>query len=334
MRLSATGSKGIDRVSKIVGYKFSPATWPRIAERLPHTTMDSLTRKSVNLLEAAGVWIVAILFVFGQTHASQLHAQSPSDENSKLPEFEVVSIRGHEPGYWPTFERKQFTPSGFNWINALPQAIIVYAYDLRDPKLGPNLIPGAPKWIRSEWYDIQSKLSDSDMKTWNKLSASQRDAYQRQLLQSMLADRFKLKAHLVSKESLAYELVVAKTGLKNLKQASPDENEGVDWVDAGYGQYHHVPLDALVRLLKMQENCPIIDKTGLTGRYDFELRWERNPESLPPPGTSSVPSAPTNNVNRPSIFTALQEHLGLKLVPIKAPLESIVIDHIEEPSPN
>ena len=176
--------------------------------------------------------------------------------------------------------------------------------------------------------------SDSDIKTLNKLSASQRDEYQRQLLQSVPANRFKLKAHLVSKESLAYKLVVAKTGLKNLKQPSPDENEGLDWVGAGYGQYHYVLLDALVMPSKMQENCPIIDQTGLTRRYDFELKWERNPESLPPPGTSRVASAPTSDVNRPSIFTAFQEQLSLKLVPIKAQLESIVIDQIEKPSPN
>jgi len=296
--------------------------------------MNSLARKIVNLLGTAGVWIVTIAFVLGQTHSFQLRAQSPADNNTRRPSFEVVSIRGHEPGYWPTFERREFTPNGFDWLNALPQAIIVYAYDLRDPKLGPDLIPGAPKWIRTEWYDIHATLSDCDIKTLNKLSAPQRDAYQRQLLQSMLVDRFKIKARLISTESLAYELVVATSSPKKLKQALPDENPGVDWVDAGYGQYHGVPIDALVMLLKMQENCPIIDKTGLTGRYDFELKWERNPETMPPPGTSSVPSAPSNDLPRPSIFTALKEQLGLKLVPIEAPLENIVIDHIEKPSPN
>jgi uncharacterized protein (TIGR03435 family) len=251
-----------------------------------------------------------------------------------LPSFEVVSIRGHQTGYWPTFERREFSSDGFNWINAQPQAIIVYAFHLRDPNLGPNLIPGAPKWIRSEWYDIRARLSESDIKTLAKLTSEERDAFHRQLLQSMLADRFKLKAHLVSKESLAYELVVTKRGPKNLKQASSSETPHVDWVDAGYGQYHGVPLDALVMLLKMQENCPVLDKTGMTGTYDFELKWDRNPETMPPAAVSTVSPAPSGEASRPSIFTALQEQLGLKLIPIRSPLESIVIDRIEKPSPN
>lgn len=289
--------------------------------------------KTVSLKTTSGL-VIAILFLLGQCFSSRCQAQSKADERAVLPSFEVVSIRGHQPGYWPTFERREFTSDGFNWINAQPQGIIVYAFDLHDPKLGPNLIPGAPKWIRSEWYDIRARLSDSDIKTLAKLTSQERDAFHRQLLQSILAERFKLKAHLVSKDSLAYELVVAKSGPKNLKHASPSESPHVDWVDAGYGQYHGVPLDALVMLLKMQEDCPVVDKTGLTGNYDFELKWDRNPETMPPAGTSTVPAAPSEDASRPSIFTALLEQLGLKLVPIRAPLDSIVIDYIEKPSPN
>lgn len=266
-------------------------------------------------------------------------AQSPvlsSDEAVKaaLPSFEVVSIRGHEPGYWPSSERRGFTRDGFEWLSPHVQDIIVYAYDLRDPKLGPNLIPGAPKWIHSDWYGIRAKLSAADIEKMSKLNARQLDAYQRKLLQSLLIDRFKLKAHLVVKPSLAYELVITKKGLKNIREANVGESAGIDWVDAGYGQYHAVPLDALVRLLQMQEDCPVIDKTGLKSHYDFELKWERAPETMPPPGTSVVQSVPSGEPLRPSIFKALEEQLGLKLVPIKRPLESIVIDHIEKPSPN
>jgi bla regulator protein blaR1 len=78
----------------------------------------------------------------------------------------------------------------------------------------------------------------------------------------------------------------------------------------------------------------VVDKTGLTGKYDFELKWDRNPATMPPAGTSVVPAAPSEDASRASIFTALQEQLGLKLIPIKSQLESIVIDHIEKPSAN
>ena len=251
-----------------------------------------------------------------------------------LPSFEVASIRAHEAGYWPTFERRQFSSDRLIWLNTQAQGIIVYAYHLQDPKLGPNLIPGAPKWIRSDWYDIRAKLSAADVEKMSKLDVHQRDAYQRELVRSLLAERFKFRAHLISKPSLTYELVVAKNGPKNIRESGPAESPHVDWVDAGYGQYHSTSLDALVMLLKMQENCPVVDKTGLKGIYDFELKWERAPETTSPPGTGMVPAAPSGDPARPSLFKALEEQLGLKLIPIKAPIESIVIDHIEKPSPN
>lgn len=265
--------------------------------------------------------------------AEQLPTTTPEKSPEKLPAFEVVSIRAHEPGYWPSFERREFTADGLTWLNTQAQGLIVFAYNLRDPKLGPNLIPGAPKWIRSDWYDIRARLSAQDAETMARLNSQDKERFQRQLLRSVLLDRFKLKAHLVSKPSLSYELVIAKRGIK-IKEARPGESSGIDWIDAGDGLYHAVPLDALVMLLQMQENCPVIDKTGLKGKYDFELKWERAPETMPAPGTSIVPVAPAGEPSRPSIFKALEEELGLKLIPMRAPIENIVIDHIEKPSPN
>src|SRR3569833_2895141 len=148
--------------------------------------------------------------------------------------------------------------------------MIVYAFDLHDPKLGPTLIPGAPKWIHSDWYDIRAKLSEADIEKMSKLHGSQLDASQRSLLKSVLLDRFKLRANLITRPSLAYELIVAKNGPKIIKESSAGETEGIEWVDAGYGRYHAVSLDALIMMLQMQENCPVFDKTGLRGRYDFE----------------------------------------------------------------
>ena len=296
--------------------------------------------KPLNLIGWFGsgqIFRIGLICLFGM--ASHGHAQtiksatpaSPANLTTR-PVFEVVSIRTHEPGYWPTFERKEFAADGFTWFNTQAQGIIVYAYDLRDPKLGPNPIPGAPKWIRSDWYDIRARLSQSDSEKMKGLNAKDRDAFQRQLLQMVLNDRFNLKAHFVSKLSLGYELVAARKGPK-IRVASPNETSGVDWIDAGDGQYHGVPLDALVMLLQMLENCPVVDKTGLKGRYDFELKWDRDPEAMLPSGTTLTPTARSGE-SRPSIFKALEEQLGLKLVPVKAPIESIVIDHIEKPSPN
>lgn len=109
----------------------------------------------------------------------------------------------------------------------------------------------------------------------------------------------------------------------------PDDTPlgGINWSDPGHGEYHASPISDLVLLLEGLDRINVIDKTELTGKYSFTLEWARDAATMPhdlPPVDSS----------RPSIFAALQEQLGLKLVPTKVPLESIVIDHIEKPSEN
>jgi uncharacterized protein (TIGR03435 family) len=86
----------------------------------------------------------------------------------------------------------------------------------------------------------------------------------------------------------------------------------------------------LVDLIRALENAPVLDKTGLTGKYDFKLAFSRDPDTPMLPGMSLPPT----NDSEPTIFDALHDQLGLKLVAIKIPLDEIVIDHIEKPSPN
>src|SRR5579862_3736135 len=292
------------------------------------------TRILRKYLPGARSAVLAALLISVAGNPPSASAQDAGGNTPNRPAFEVVSIRGHKPGYWPTFERMQFTADKLTWINAQPQAMITYAYDLRDPKLQVGLIPGAPKWIRSEWFDIRANLADSDMEKMKNMNPRQREAYQRQLVQSLLADRFKLEAHLVSKEALAYELVVAKNGPKNMKPAAPGESDGINTIDSGDLQYRGTTIEPLLMILpQMVEDSPVIDKTGLTGKFDFELKWARDASTWWPNGVSSVPDAPTDG-SRPSIFKALEEELGLKLVPFKAPRQGIVIDHIERPEPN
>jgi len=150
----------------------------------------------------------------------------------------------------------------------------------------------------------------------------------------ILSERFRLKSHLVSKEALGYELVLIKGGPKGMKQTAPGGREGIETIDHGDLQYFGTPLNALLMILpQMLQDRPVIDKTGLTGRYDFELKWARDANTWLPTGANSVPEAPVDGP-RPSIFKALEEELGLKLVPTKMPRKGIVIDHIERPSPN
>ena len=304
----------------------------RILRILAGHVVQKLDLRRKALLCAVGLVSFGIPVVFGAVNTAE---SKTADDAEKLPAFEVISIRPHPPGYWPTFQYSRFTADGYICKNCYVQALLIDAYDLRDPKLGPNLIPGAPKWIRTDWYDVQAKMSEPEIEKMRTLSVKEQKVFGRQLLQSLLADRFKLAVRPETTEAPAYELRLAKNGPRNMKKAADGENEAVDWIDSGYGQYHGVSLAPLVKLLEMLTDCPVADKTGLSGKYDFELQWARTPAKISPPGISAVPALPEDAAtSRPSIFAALREQLGLELKPVKAPLQSIVIEHIEKPSPN
>jgi uncharacterized protein (TIGR03435 family) len=169
------------------------------------------------------------------------------------------------------------------------------------------------------------------------------------MLQPLLAERFKLKAHTETKQLPVYELIVAKGGPK-LKEATPGDTyangfKGPDGVGRGgmmrmgRGQLtgQGVPITTLTNLLSQQLQRTVVDKTGLTGKYDLELNWtpEQGEGGLgPPPGAASPQAEPAPDATGPSIFTALQEQLGLKLQSTKGPVETLVIDHAEMPSEN
>jgi uncharacterized protein (TIGR03435 family) len=170
------------------------------------------------------------------------------------------------------------------------------------------------------------------------------------MLQALLADRFKLSIHRETKELPVYALVAAKNGPK-LQEAKADATypngiKGPDGVARGgmmrigggevTGQ--GLPIANLTRMLSQQLGRTVIDKTGLTGKYDFTLQWTPDESQGPmfkgadgaPPGGNPAPPESSG----PSLFTAIQEQLGLKLESQKGPVEIIVIDHVEKPSQN
>jgi uncharacterized protein (TIGR03435 family) len=169
------------------------------------------------------------------------------------------------------------------------------------------------------------------------------------MLRPALADRFKLKVHTETKQLPVYKIVLAKGGSK-LKEATAGDTyangiKGPDGVGRpgmmrfGPGQLtaQAVPMTSLTNMLSQQLHRTVLDKTGLTGKYDLELNWTpdqgadpmfKGPEGSPQRGDAAPDSS------GPSIFTALQEQLGLKLQSAKGPVETLVIDHVEMPSEN
>ncbi len=287
----------------------------------------------------------------GQTQ-SQAVAASPQAEAAGPQSFEVASIK-------PSAEDGRrvmvgISPGGrYTATGVSVKFLIQQAYDIRDFQ-----ISGGPGWLSSERYDIVAKAETPDLN---------RDKI-RVLLQSLLAERFNLKVHRETKELPIYALVVVKGGHKLHKseiqtdpigspppEASQRGEPGVSAHAAGgrpspgpkgarisfrRGQVdaQMAPLSELVSLLASQLGRTVVDKTGLEGKYDFRLEWTPD-ESLRGAGPfgegpSHEAATPAADASAPSIFTALQEQLGLRLEPQKGPVEILVIDHIDKASAN
>jgi uncharacterized protein (TIGR03435 family) len=257
-----------------------------------------------------------------------LHASGP------LPSFEVVSIKPAQslpprpsppPGEQIIHQQvMKFAPgqSGAQrtdrvHIVAPVRMLIANAYNL--PFGFENRVTGGPDWVRSGRYDVDAKLDETTFTTLQKLPPAQQHQRVELMEQALLADRFHLKVHFEKRMADAYMLEIAKDGPK-LTPAKEGEatvlsglNDILTAQAVSIGDLIHSPF------LHSRE---IIDLTGLTGRYDFTLTYS---ERMPEEGEADV---------APSLAQALQEQLGLKLEPTKAPLKYIVVDQIEPPEGN
>jgi uncharacterized protein (TIGR03435 family) len=281
--------------------------------------------------------LIAGLMAIG---GSSVRGQEPSAAtvDVKLPAFDVVSIKPNKSG--GGMIRVMNRPDGYSASNISLKMLIQAAYGIRE-----DLISGAPGWAESARYDIDAKVDGADIEALKKLSPEQR----RLILQPLLADRFKLKVHTETKQLPVYELVVAKGGSK-LKEATvgdtyangikgPDGVGRGGMVRMGRGQLtaQGVPMSSVVSMLSQQLHRTVIDKTGLAGKYDLELNWtpdEGEGVGPPPPGGGQPHGDAPTEGSGPSIFTAIQEQLGLRLQSAKGPVDTLVIDHVEMPTEN
>lgn len=195
-------------------------------------------------------------------------------------------------------------------------------------------IVGAPSWAATERWDIEARIVPD--KTDGVRGVLKRDELNA-LLRRLLEDRFELKTHRQSKKLPAYALVVAKGGPKLTAHAAADAGRPQERFGFGSASASNVPIPDLARQLSLGLGRPVLDRTGLQGRYDFTLEWTPAPGEftaaaigLPPRAEPPPPADP----NRPSIFSALEEQLGLRLKSTKAPVEILVIDRVERASEN
>ncbi len=297
------------------------------------------------LLTGAGVAAIAGPVAFGLVNAPQSRAQAPSASGAPLPSFEVASIKPNRSG-----DRRialMMPPGRISAKNVTTKFLIEYAYNVKDPQ-----ISGGPGWINSERYDVEAKVSDAFADQTRKLSPDERQEQLRLMMQSLLADRFKLTLRRETKELPVFALVVAKNGPKLQESKDvpgPDRLKGADELKGrrmammGRGQLNMTaaPTSLLADALSRQLGRNVVDKTGLKGNYDFTLKWTPDESQGRmfggPDGGEGPPrgeAAPATDASGPTIFTALQEQLGLKLESQKGPVETLVIESVERPSEN
>ena len=253
---------------------------------------------------AGMLWFSMVGYVFSQT--------SPTPAT-----FEVASVKPSEPGALGLFTR--FLPDGgVHFTGATMKDLVGIAYGVRTFQ-----IFGGPAWIATERFDVDARAATAQTDP-SKFRDEQQKVGER--LRNLLADRFHLALHRETKELPAYELVIAKGGAK-----LQESTDGKNFIRRGIGTLkgQSVGLKMLALNLSNELNSPVIDKTGLTQNYDFELKWT----PLAPSATSVDPPPPTDP-DRPSIFTALSEQLGLRLESKNGPVEVLVVDRAEKPSKN
>lgn len=198
-------------------------------------------------------------------------------------------------------------------------ALIYNTYKVRSFQDYP---PGLPSWADKDKFDIEAKADDDTTAAMEKLSMPEQANLGREMLESLLADRFRLGVHYESKVQPIYELVLAKGGFK-LKPLPADQKPGGMSGRPGEMILHGKSIADLAHWLSISNPAgrTVVDKTGVTGNYDIDLKWT-------PDDQQGTPDA------GPTLFTAIEEQLGLKLEPAKGPVDTLVIDHVEKPSEN
>jgi uncharacterized protein (TIGR03435 family) len=234
------------------------------------------------------------------------------------PSFDIATIKPSKPDQ----QGKGFTIRGrsFITINTSLVDLITFAYNLH-----PKQIIGLPAWTATDNYDLDAIPDTPGVPNEKQLKS---------MVQKLLADRFKLVFHHEKKELSAYVITLAKGGSK-LTPTTSEEGGLPTLMFQGLGNMVNVnatiPGFAAVMQAAVLDR-PVVDQTGLTGRYDFTLKWTPDESQFAGMGVKVPP--PTDKDTLPSLFTAMPEQLGLKLDPVKTPVDVLVIDHVEKPSQN
>lgn len=275
----------------------------------------------------AGAAVIAVILpvVVGALFAPVLRGQAPTAPRQLS--FDVASIKpdpdpAHRSGHSIHIHENNgyYTATGVT-----AKYLIKDAYSL----ISDDQFSGGPDWISSDPYAIEAKFDPALEAKW---SYREKQLQMRLLIRSLLADRFQLKVSHQTKELPVFNLVIAKGGPKIGPSTGKGDHQSNDGHNEGNVEIYALKNEPIASLIDDLSREPeiggrlVIDKTGLTGFYTFNWKWTRQSDTIDPAADSAT--------DPPSLWTALQEQLGLKLESAKGPVDTIVIDHIEKPTPN
>jgi uncharacterized protein (TIGR03435 family) len=295
-------------------------------------------RQSVSaaaFLLAASGWAMAQGVGSGAGSGGPKGGPRVAAEIAKSPDFDVISVK---PSAADTRGPSiRFTQDGFTGTGITVQFLLREGF-----QLGPDETVGEPDWAKSQRWDISAKVTGEDVPALKEMSFNQR----RQTFVRVVQERFGLKYHMEKRELPVFVLALAKGGSK-MTDVKPEADglgkggSGQLMGRAGNVEAHGVKMELLASMLSNNVGRPVVDKTGLSGQYTFTLAWAPDQGGagggdhagmMGSAGPAGPP--PAGDPGGPSLFTALQEQLGLKLEPQKSIVDVVVIDHLEKPSEN
>jgi uncharacterized protein (TIGR03435 family) len=259
---------------------------------------------------------------------------TPRKDADQIPSYEVVSIhKSTDANIQPAIHDD---PDGLTATSSSLRSLIGEAYGFSLGELNDQQLVNAPAWAKTQLFDVHAKVDGANVAKLKELEKAETmmvsvremvtrtPSYRMLMLQRLLEDRFKLKIHYEQRVMSLYEMTVAKGGVR-MKAAHPaDPEHGSMSMSNGKLEGDNVPMGFIPLVFAMNLERPVEDKTSTAGNFDFQLRWS---------GIEGTQNNPTDE-SAPSLFTAVQEQMGLKLQPGKGPVWVIVVDHAEMPSEN
>ena len=312
----------------------------RVRRIVSDAPVRSLTHSCKFLLASLTLAVILSPILFGFVDAPRVSAALLQNPGGK-PEFsfEVATVK---PSSGEERNRGIMTsPGRFREENVPVKDVIMFAYDLKSD----SQISGYPEWVNASDYDIDAKTDESTTAALDKLPPDERSRQVKLMVQALLAERFHLKVSYQTREIPVYALVIAKGGPKLTKSTGPRLLTGggtqsvLNEKRSGELESINMSLDqfaaAAPDLFPEVSDRVVVNKTGLTGNYDWKLKW--TPEGSAQQNSSAgdgTSSASGSDDSAPSLFTALQEQLGLSLESQKGSVETLVVDSIARPTAN